>query len=326
MKNIYGINEQGKLIDIKDVIKKSSEKYFCINCSENLVPKKGEKKAHHFSHKNETDCNFETYLHALSKKMFFDKYNECLQLKKPFFLKYPTKRMCISCRDINIECELKPELNLYDLTKRFDIISIEKYDENFIPDIKLASSKFGDVIFIEFAVTHRSELNKLKSGVRIMEFDINSESDLNFLLQEEIQFDQTNADFHNFIFQNKEDNYVQKSDCNKLFQIFSIYKDGEALIRKLKMSEIALEMENENSIVHEVDIIKTLSLTDSYIKLIKKYSRKGTNIRNCHACINSQKNLRYNQIFPFYCNKLDKEISNTNDGTKCIEFSKTLHM
>lgn len=56
MINIYtALNDKGVRIDISDAT--SIENYYCPICNESLIVKKGEIKAHHFAHKNITECD-----------------------------------------------------------------------------------------------------------------------------------------------------------------------------------------------------------------------------------------------------------------------------
>ena len=83
----YAKDEKGKLIDINSLDRKEREniKFFCVGCDNELIPKLGQIKKHHFAHKKVVACSAQTYLHLLGKKLFFDNYTECLKTKKPFF-------------------------------------------------------------------------------------------------------------------------------------------------------------------------------------------------------------------------------------------------
>lgn len=49
------LNEKGLRIDISDAT--NAEKYYCPICNESLIVKKGKINAHHFAHKNITECD-----------------------------------------------------------------------------------------------------------------------------------------------------------------------------------------------------------------------------------------------------------------------------
>ena len=47
----YGKNGNENIIHISEVDKNNQEKYFCISCNNELIPKKGPINEHHFAHK-----------------------------------------------------------------------------------------------------------------------------------------------------------------------------------------------------------------------------------------------------------------------------------
>ena len=78
----YALNKNGDIVDIADVDKENrkAQRFFCINCGAEMIPKLGKFKVRHFAHKAETpDCNSETYLHKLAK----------LRLKEKFYSSAP---------------------------------------------------------------------------------------------------------------------------------------------------------------------------------------------------------------------------------------------
>jgi CRISPR/Cas system endoribonuclease Cas6 (RAMP superfamily) len=62
-----------KIISISEVKKGNDSKYFCISCGNELIPKMGVIREHHFAHKNKQEnkilCSEETYLHRLGKNI-----------------------------------------------------------------------------------------------------------------------------------------------------------------------------------------------------------------------------------------------------------------
>ena len=60
----YAKTESGIITKINDINKGTNSKYFCISCGNQLIPKLGKLRDHHFAHKSsELICNGETYLH-----------------------------------------------------------------------------------------------------------------------------------------------------------------------------------------------------------------------------------------------------------------------
>lgn len=170
--NLYAFNENKELISIVDVETKFNAKYYCCLCEDEMVPKKGEIRRHHFAHKAVGSCSYESYLHKLGKLKFFKEYKLCLKNKVPFYIEYKVREICTACQNIeklNLSCK-EVFIKSYDITGRFDIISMEKSYKGFIADILLESSIHPDEkIFIEFAVTHKCDIEKLNSGIRIID-------------------------------------------------------------------------------------------------------------------------------------------------------------
>jgi len=85
----YAENSSGNLININAITKNARycDKYFCLDCKQELIPRLGDKRIHHFCHKNDThSCSKETYLHELGKKIFYETYLESLKNKEPFYI------------------------------------------------------------------------------------------------------------------------------------------------------------------------------------------------------------------------------------------------
>lgn len=64
----FALNSEGHIIDIADVTENNrQDKYYCLNCGDEMRPRLGKKNAHHFAHISTTpNCNPETYLHRLA--------------------------------------------------------------------------------------------------------------------------------------------------------------------------------------------------------------------------------------------------------------------
>lgn len=191
--NLYAFNENRELISIVDVETKYNAKYYCCSCEDEMIPKKGKIRRHHFAHKSLGNCIYESYLHKVSKLKFFKEYKLCLKNKVPFYIEYKVREICTACQNIeklNLSCK-EVLIKSYDITERFDIISMEKSYKGFVADILLESSTYPDEkIFIEFAVTHKCDVEKLNSGIRIIEVELVDEKDLQFIDNHKIPINQ----------------------------------------------------------------------------------------------------------------------------------------
>lgn len=81
---IIAFDENHQIRQINETIR--DKKYYCIQCNEQLILKKGNIKIHHFSHKKNSNCNGETWQHKYSKILVIN------NLKKLIF-----HRKCLSC-------------------------------------------------------------------------------------------------------------------------------------------------------------------------------------------------------------------------------------
>lgn len=326
MKNLYALNERNCLIHIGSVNKELKKKYTCCNCGGELIARKGKIKAHHFSHKSEGNCSYESYLHKVSKIKFYEIYTQCLENKKPFYIEYKTKLTCVSCKDIeniNIECELKDKIGRFDLTKYFDQISIEKGIDNFIADVLLKSSLKGDEILIEFAVTHKCEKEKLESGLRIIEIQLKNENDLKFIDFKYISLSNKNIELFNFNVNHKIDRLRNPEKCNQKFEYFSILKDNRALKVKKTMSNIIVDIENDKYKHFEVLNQQEDEYNgQDFIDLVKDYANKDKSFKNCYACrFVARNNSRY-AYYDLFCKRMRWEMPNSNVGSNCDKYWK----
>jgi len=114
-KNYIHINEASK-----------DERYFCIDCLNPLIVRKGDIRDHHFAHKNESWCSQETVLHKMAKE----------EIKK---MKYFSGGI------------FKDE--------KIKNITTEEQLDSIRPDATIYLEN-GGLIFVEFLVTHPIGINK----------------------------------------------------------------------------------------------------------------------------------------------------------------------
>jgi hypothetical protein len=200
----YAENSSGERVHISTVsIKDSSkEKYTCIGCKKEIIPRLGDIRVHHFSHKNDVhNCSKETYLHELGKKTFYETYLQCLKDNKPFYMVTSLfTSLSLVCKYYQIgkskNC-IKEGINKIDLTKYYQNIELEKNQGNFKPDI-LLKNDYGDSIFIEIAVTHPCEKEKIDSNIIIIEISIKEESDIEIIHNKNLSEEYDHIKFYNF--------------------------------------------------------------------------------------------------------------------------------
>jgi hypothetical protein len=131
-------DSKGNDILISDATKK--EKYVCYDCNGTLIPKKGTKNQHHYSHKNnKINCNGESWQHKFAKK-FIKKYLPLFEFKVK----------CSGCNNENKYC--------YDNCSAIEEYTFSKYrlDLGIITDDNHLKSA------IEILHTHETEEDKIK--------------------------------------------------------------------------------------------------------------------------------------------------------------------
>lgn len=68
------LNNSGNFVHISDV--SASGSWRCPACGGEVIPKKGDLKAHHFAHKADTNCSSESVIHALAKSVLIEAAHE----------------------------------------------------------------------------------------------------------------------------------------------------------------------------------------------------------------------------------------------------------
>lgn len=180
----YALNATGQLVDVDKVPVGNKCGCFCPACKEPLIAKnQGTKRMHHFAHQSGTECDYaiESMLHILAK----EKIREAFLSKSEFWIEFEYKSYCTNferCKYIHYSdcCESKRQL--FNIKRFYDFCEQEiPYDNiNRRSDLKIFSSTHPErsPIYLEFFVTHASDLKKLHSGNKIVEICIESVNDI----------------------------------------------------------------------------------------------------------------------------------------------------
>lgn len=163
-------DELGNLVMVLDAIKGGS--FSCIECSDEMVLKRGAIKVPHFAHKFVPDsCTGEGVLHYTFKTLLY--------------------RLILSHLDtgqelpITWECDRCNKIHAGNLLKRIASVEIEKHLDKFIPDLSLFDSTGNPVAVIEVIVTHSIEPEARafykRKGIKVLEVHLKDIEDLNCL-------------------------------------------------------------------------------------------------------------------------------------------------
>lgn len=326
MKYRYAIGENGIPTNIEDVVKAKKDIFRCIGCKKEMIAKKGDVREHHFAHKGKIACNGETYLHKLGVEMFYNSYLDCLDKEVPFYLAYPSKGNCTSCRNklhLKLSCEINKR-QMFDLTKKFDIVSMErKMFDGIFPDVLLSSSETDDVILIEIAVKHNCEEKKINKGHRIVEIQLFSENDLDFLRKEQIKVESYKG--YNFKEKRLDKEYYWAGDCKMPVMVSKVDKQGKLYQSEGQLRQYFYEIISKRSEYTYYDVEKLHSfLTDrfnmSYFQKMDYIVSNGVKIKNCRYCTHCGYDESYFSRDYLYCKKKEEAIKNSNDASNCDFF------
>lgn len=181
----YALDSQGALTHISDA--QRSHAYTCPGCKSPLTPVLGEINAKHFRHSEEC-CVLETYLHKCAKEAFFYRYQQALSCGMPISLELERQVFCnvsvlALAGDETRRC-LKTVSARYNLTQFFDQVELEKHDKvtGLRPDVMLCDAAGERRCYVEICVTHPCSQEKIETGIPILEFKVQSATDIQMLL------------------------------------------------------------------------------------------------------------------------------------------------
>jgi hypothetical protein len=290
--------------------------YVCLGCATELVPRLGEHRVKHFAHKQEQNCPAETYLHRLAKQAFFETYTHALKSRKPFYL---SRRLDVTCNyfeaDFGFTCD-REHVEKHDLTRYFDRIAVEAPIGKFRADVLLSSSKRTDVILVEFAVTHPCEGEKLDSGYRIIEFNINDESNVEILTRRQISdsdYDHQ-VEFHNFILQDAP-RPVCNGKCEKRINVFLVHPSKKSVLTEAHPQAVRAGSVGGSAIHREILGMASYPYQqrELYKQKVREVHFAGIPIANCFLCKYHGLDGDENAIF---C-KLHKQSCSSNQAAEC---------
>lgn len=302
----YGKVTSGEVIDIERIGKseqKSLGPYSCLGCNGELIANIGKIKAKYFSHKSLRECSKETYLHNLGKLAVYKKYEQCLATESPFNFTIMQTAECINSKDKVDKCSETSE-ETYDLTKHFKKAFLEKKHNGFIPDILLLSDDGNNAVYIEIAVTHKCEEEKINSGTRIIEIEILEENDITNILYSELISTNENIRFYNFI-ERKPKNLCTNGICNyeKVieYETYDIHYIQDACWKCKKSNkqvfgfstdvygDFAKTVPNASTILEKIsNLISNKELRQLGLNVIGKFENikgNGRGFPYCNACL-----------------------------------------
>ena len=243
----FALDESGHIINIHDV--QNRNKHFCCPyCKHEMITKMGKIRDWHFAHKHiDDECDYNHYLHSIAEFLIYGWLSKSSSIQ----VIVKTIERC----EHYYTCKLKDDnycsKNIYlppiDIVKWIDNWSIEKtFSKNgheYRADI-LGNNKYheNNPIFIEICVTHPCEKEKIESGIKIIEFKIETEDDILNIINSPIkegdktkfynfkpkelpgQWDNYSNSIKRFILYNSGKAYMESTDCHNLNKHWGIFE------------------------------------------------------------------------------------------------------
>lgn len=308
-----------RVVDINSASLPKNKEYCCLSCRNPVIPVQGNIQQHHFRHKVQCNCSSETYLHNLAKHMFFQTYMECRRNKLQYILEYKVPVICTACDDQG-RCTVDYKINRLDLIHHFrDRITLETGHGGFIPDVLLKNG--AESLFVEIAVTHTCDENKIRSGTRIIEINIRCEADIDLITSACLSEDDYRVTVHNSGAIPVLGNYPEK--CPKTVQCFVMHSTGACEIASLPVPEY-------KSLIAEGKAEKVAANTrEVYVDKVTKF-RSQNKVHDCWLCKNHHLRKYTEHLRTTYesaCWRKDpKYISSTTLATDCVDFTPLLQL
>ena len=258
-----------------------------------MTPHMGKVRRWHFVHKNAVSCSYESYLHKLAKT----KMREAFLSSKHFFLSYKAKAIC-SCECPFVDspkCEGEKQVE-FDLRKFYDTCEIEASFHQYKADLLLTSSTNPKrpPVLIEIMVTHKCTDDKINDGVRIIEIPINSEEQIDSIINS-CKITATRDNQFNYIHSNKRS--ITLYNFNKVESYDPICSINELACYFSRKNTIVFWLNQQGQFCsfdcHCYEVSQKLppnvhyfitQIATPFKEIFQEFSKRGVKIRNCFLC------------------------------------------
>lgn len=286
VKYSYIIDENKELVNINSITiaTRYAKKYYCLQCGQEMTPNLGKQRAWHFSHKIDSACDGESYLHKLAKIKIREHFTSSEKFKVQ---QRNDKVPCVkdtSCIFYDeFLCSHKAH-RWYNLKEFYDTCEEEQLVKGFVADLLLTNSmlKEREPVLIEINVTHPCDEQKKSSGLKIIEAKITCESDIDDIVKRGFR-NGYNCSLYNF-------KQLPKLELKvgKLYR-FILHKSGGAIFKPITCKDLRMRLVKDSiaelnlnwqkfAISSELPSINIIQLGLIYLK------HKGLRIENCRLC------------------------------------------
>ncbi|MFQ4136270.1 competence protein CoiA family protein [Nodosilinea sp. PGN35] len=307
--------------DLEDAKKVRSEKFTCISCENELLPRLGKIRQKHFAHRHRHECSKETYLHRLAKETFCQEYSYCLEHRIPFFIELSVEEYCERFLSrFGSRCDVGRNTRAFDLTKRYKEVVLESRDGDFIPDVLLLNHDHTKKLYVEIAVTHKATKKK-KESQQIIEIKIRNESDIHVIKARYVK-ESSNIKFYNINPTPVLGRCLGTASCPNRAYVFRVYDNGKTLFfPETYPRAYEIEATDKERFVY-CEVI-SYPYEDHYRicrdKLIEIRS-KGFYIKSCYLCrYHAENRSKDRKENPIFCKFLKRGLD-SNYATECEYF------
>lgn len=304
-----------EIINISEANK--SIHYYCLGCSQKVIPIQGGKNKHHYRHYH-SDCNKESYYHIAGKLAFESVWKRRIKTFSPLPLTLQRKVQCnnptcISLLDVEHTCSTLQDAR-FDLTRLFTDYAVEQRDSttNLIPDILLFNTQ-GHKCYIEICNTHACSQDKLRSGIPIIEISSRDDEDIQYILDGNFKHDDFNLAIYNFKVANGFSSTFNKCNSDHEINVVHIASDFRLKSSKYTMKDL-VKNNHANSLLFLSELPPATQLTKIQGFLISK-GRDPVGYRNCFIC-DHVRTWSNGQVF---CNHSNRNVLD-DTGAMCSHF------
>ena len=355
VKYLYAMHD-GALVHADDVRFRKPEyesEFTCVGCGHAMIARTdGDQRRPHFAHSENHSCSGETYLHQAAKRRFVEVFNRCVAQDEPLTIQLWHETQCPGRPNpFYSGCVLsslrghESKLFSHDLTKHYRIAGEEQVVGKFRADVLLQHrTKDAGRILIEFACTHQSTEEKIRSGERIIEFQIADEDSFS-LFEQVLQADHpdptdsgqlgtSGVAFYGF---RPDTRKISQDDCGceeMVYRMVILFKSGKLCPKTGTMEDLCREFSSYCDAIdtwrmyfgsehrYTYSYIKKPNYTETPEDTFKRAAwdirRSGKPIQNCVLCQHRRKDKYRGR--KLYCAAREQAFDNTNEGAACREF------
>lgn len=317
MEQHYAVSKDGVLTHIK-VAHANSEEYYCPHCNCRMLKRCGKIRAWHFAHDwhfandFQKKCSYESYLHSYAKlrlKQWFDEspsiilhYTKSIACKQYELCPFKRDKVCVKTK--KEKCDIKKYFNHCSIES-----SVKESNGNYRADLLLTSDyDKSRRILIEIKVSHGCSDKKITSNAQIIEFEISSEEDLEYIINHDI-IESEKVRYYGFKNRIKPDNdglIKPQLHLNK----FILFESGKTFCKKTVCQDFTTR--GKSALFELTTNFPNKSLLTLHGLMLSH--ELGFKIPNCHLC----KHYFYNnQCNHRECNLKKCSINTGADALQC---------